>query len=172
MLNENIFYFLNSFAGKSALGDIAIYFLAEILPWLLVAGLIIYIFLAKDKRATGRLVAISLLSALIAWFLISLFKYNIHSPRPFETLNIKPVFLTEAGDSMPSGHATFLGALAIAIYCQKKRLGWLFILGALVVGLARIVAGIHWPLDVGVGFIVGFIISTSLYFLSKRFHLI
>ena len=176
-MNENLFYFLNGFAGRSAFGDWLIYFCAEILPWLLVIGLIVYIFLAKDKISALRFVALSLFSTLFAWFLISFFKYNIHSPRPFEVLNIKPVFLTEAGDSMPSGHATFVGALAMAVYSQKKpfdglrasTFGWFFILGALVVGLARIMAGVHWPVDIFVGFVAGGIIAWFLVYLSKKF---
>ncbi len=168
LVNENLFYLLNGFAGKSAFGDSAIYFFAEIFPWLLVLGLIAFIFFAKNKKDVSKFVAISILCALLSWFVISFFKYNIHTPRPFETLNIRPVFFTEQGDSMPSGHSAFVGALAVAVYLQRKRLGWFFILGALVVGIARIMAGVHWPIDILVGLVAGGVLSWLIYYLLNK----
>ena len=157
--------------------DTLIYFCAVILPWVMGGGLIVYFFLTKKKVATLRLLTASFSSALIAWFLVSLYKYNFPHPRPFEVLeNIKPLFITGRGDAFPSGHATFLGALAMGAFLQNKKIGLILFLGAIIVSLARVLAYVHWPIDVIVGLLAGGLIGglISLVFgrlIFKRFRL-
>lgn len=134
----------------------------------------LFIFLSfhwRDSKA-WRLIFFSLFSALVAWFLVSLFKYNFPSPRPFEVLNnITPFFATGRSDAFPSGHATFLGALALAIFLGRPNFGLVLILGAFLVSLCRVLAFVHWPIDVIVGLLFGFIVSLILHlFLVKCWH--
>ncbi len=137
-----------------------IYFCAVILPWVMGGGLIVYLFFTKKKISTLRLVGLSFFSALLAWFLASLVKYNIPSPRPFEVYaNLKPLFTTAHGDAFPSGHATFLGAFAVGVFLQRKKLGIIFIVGAGLVAIARVLANVHWPADVIAGLLFGALVA-------------
>lgn len=137
-----------------------IYFCAVILPYFLAGGLVGYFLVAKNKISAWRLISLSFLGAILAWFLTSLFKHNFPSPRPFEILvNVKPLFAESFGDSFPSGHATFLGALAIGVWLQNKKLGLVFIIGALLIAVARVLAYVHWPIDVIVGLLFGALVA-------------
>jgi len=137
-----------------------IYFCAVILPWLIVIGLIVYFLFSKKKVANLRLLGLSFFSAILAWFLASLFKYNFPSLRPFEIYNnLEPLFVTGKGDAFPSGHATFMGALALGVFLQKRKLGLIFILGAILVALARVLAHVHSSLDVIVGLLFGALVA-------------
>lgn len=149
-----------------------IYFGAVILPWLMVLGLFVVLAFRWREVRVWRWVFLSLFSALSAWFLVSLFKYNFPSPRPFEVLdNFKPLFATGKGDAFPSGHATFLGALAFSFFFSRPKLGFLFVFGAILVALCRVLAFVHWPIDVLVGLLFGFIFSLILHlFLVKYWH--
>ena len=69
---------------------------------------------------------------------------------------------------MPSGHATFAGALAMAVFLLKKKLSIIFIIGALLIGLARIIAGVHWPVDIVAGYLVGALVSVLIYFIYMK----
>ena len=141
-----------------------IYFCAVILPYLLVVGLIVYFFIAQDKRRAWRLITLSFFSAILAWFLTSLFKYNWPSPRPFEVIaNLKPLVITGYGDSFPSNHATFFGALAISIFLQNKKLGLIFIAGAIIISIARVLANIHWLIDVITGLSLGALVAIVVW---------
>jgi undecaprenyl-diphosphatase len=141
-----------------------IYFCAVILPWILVGGLIGYLFVTNKKIAGLRLIGLSFLSAIIAWFLASLYKYNFPRPRPFEIMtNLKPLFTTATGDAFPSSHATFFGALAVGVFFQRKKLGLIFILGAILIALARVLANVHSPLDVVVGLLFGGLVSLLIF---------
>ena len=72
--------------------------------------------------------------------------------------NIRPLF-PETGFAFPSGHATFFAALAISIFFLNKKVGYIFIFFALLIGLARIMAGVHFPIDILGGFILGSLVA-------------
>ncbi len=167
-MNENIFLFLNSFSQQNQYFDWLVYFCAVLLPWALILSLLFFIVMAEDKRRALLHVFIFLGSALAAWFLTSLVKYNFPTSRPFEILDINPLFWVERGEAMPSGHATFAGALAMAVFLLKKKLSIIFIIGALLIGLARIIAGVHWPVDIVAGYLVGALVSVLIYFIYMK----
>ena len=180
-MNETIFRFLNGFAAKWPWFDGVIIFSAKWLPWFLVASLIFFIFIHRHEKAgtlseifsSAKLrmkeIAMILFSASFALVLAEAAKYFYSSPRPFEILaNINLLFSHGGGDSFPSGHATFFAALAIAVYSYHKKLGIIYIIGALLIGLGRIMAGIHFPIDILAGYILGGAIGLSVYALLKR----
>mgnify|MGYP001580649535 FL=1 len=180
-MNEIIFRYLNGFAGKWPWFDAVIIFCAEWLPWVLVVGLIFFIFIHRHKEtrtlpelfSSAKLrikeLAMILFSASFALILAEAAKYFYASPRPFEILaNVNLLFSHGGGDSFPSGHATFFAALALAVYSYHKKLGILYIIGALLIGLGRIIAGIHFPIDILAGYILGGAIGLSVYALLKR----
>ena len=70
--------------------------------------------------------------------------------------------------SFPSGHATFFSALATALYFYHKRLGLWFGLGAVIIGLARIISGIHYPADILTGFGLGMLIAGLVAYWRKK----
>lgn len=73
----------------------------------------------------------------------------------------------ESGYAFPSGHSTAFMALATSIFLSHKRVGYLFIVFAVLIGLARIVAGVHFPLDILGGFILGAGVAYIVKFLQK-----
>jgi undecaprenyl-diphosphatase len=97
-------------------------------------------------------------------------KILIRNPRPFNLLpQVHPLF-SEHDFSFPSGHATFFMALALSIFLINKKAGlpaitgYVFIFFAFLIGIARIVAGVHFPSDILSGFILGSLIA---YFINK-----
>jgi membrane-associated phospholipid phosphatase len=59
--------------------------------------------------------------------------------------------------SFPSGHtATIVCALTlIMLHFRKLKWAWCLAVAALAIGVSRIVVGVHWPLDVAVGGLIG-----------------
>ncbi|MFN7020184.1 MAG: phosphatase PAP2 family protein [Phycisphaerales bacterium] len=64
--------------------------------------------------------------------------------------------------SMPSSHALFAAMFSAFLASILPAAGWLFVLAAIVVGLARVVFGAHWPSDVVVGWAVGYAIGSTI----------
>lgn len=172
-MNESTFEFFYSLAHQSPIFDAAISFVAVPYGLILLAALFIYLFEHEDKLKGMQDIFVVLASAVTAWFLAHFLKNIFHTLRPFDALSwVKPLVL-ESGYAFPSGHATFFMALASALWFYHKRLAIFFGLSALLIGLARISAGIHWPIDILGGLVFGYIIGTSAYYflryLTNRF---
>ncbi len=155
-MNNQIFYFFYNLAHQSAFFDDMVVFFAVYFPYLVVllAG-IFFVFYRKNWR---EFFVVFFTGGLAIVFDLIL-KYLIHASRPFLSLpNIYPLF-PEAGYAFPSGHAAVFSAIAFAIYFKHKKAGFVFMFFAFLIGLARIVAGVHFPIDILGGFILGALVA-------------
>jgi membrane-associated phospholipid phosphatase len=88
--------------------------------------------------------------------------------RPFVTMrNIKLLVPHGADGGMPSHHMVFMMALATSIFLVERRLGYLFIVLTLLTGIARVVAGIHYPSDILVGVLLGWFVTWFYFYFSN-----
>src|SRR3989344_4572688 len=143
--------------------DLFIVFLAKYLVWALVAFAVLIFF--KSRRIIKEI----FFSAFLARFgFTELIRFFYDRPRPFEVENITPLILREGGGSFPSGHAAFLFALAAAIFIYDKRWGVFFFVGAVLVGLGRIWAGLHWPSDILGGAVIGILTAYAVSYLFQK----
>jgi undecaprenyl-diphosphatase len=80
-----------------------------------------------------------------------------HHDRPFVDHPHRVVLLVHhvADNSFPSDHATVAFAAAFAVLAFYRRLGALLLLGAIGVALARVLVGVHYPLDVAASAVIG-----------------
>ncbi len=102
-----------------------------------------------------------LVASLIAGLAVRGLKQVFHLPRPVQLLGsdaMTIIGIPRAGKSFPSSHAALVAAFVMVWVGQ---LDWKKILPmavcALVVGLARIAVGAHWPIDVLVGAMLGIV---------------
>ena len=156
-----VFRFLNGLAGHGAFWDGLIVFFGSYLQYALGALLIV---LAVWPVRRFRLFVAAFGAAIIARLAIKpLILLFVHRARPFVTLDgVRDIIGTAAGEqlqSFPSGHAVFFFALAMATYWYDKRWGTVFLAGALLMGIARIIGGIHWPSDILGGALIGMLVG-------------
>ncbi len=168
-LNYSIFVFLNNLTINHVLFSNVVVFFANDFGFLLLGGLLVYLFTHKDKKKGARDVVVVITAALVAWVLAHVIKYLYPHARP-TMLPGTHALLPDNDSSFPSGHATFFSALAVALYFYHKQLGLLYALGALFIGITRVMAGIHWPIDILAGYILGGIIGFIVYHTYKRFE--
>ncbi|MDO8505224.1 MAG: phosphatase PAP2 family protein [bacterium] len=80
-------------------------------------------------------------------------------PRPFVAFqDIRSLVLPnmeEAYRSFPSGHATIAFAIAFSVYKQDQDWGIAFLILATIVAAGRVFVGVHFPLDVVAGALIG-----------------
>lgn len=64
----------------------------------------------------------------------------------------------------PSGHASVYAALAASLYFVNHKAGIVAGVAALIIGLGRVLAGVHTPLDIFGGYLLGCSISALIAF--------
>ncbi|HNW71921.1 MAG TPA: phosphatase PAP2 family protein [Candidatus Paceibacterota bacterium] len=165
MINNEIFFTLYNLTHQCAFFDAIAIFFAKYFPYLVIilAGLFLLlhheIFSAehpfKELAQKWKEIVLVFFSGIFAWVISDLSKVFFHVERPFLQFPDVVPLLEKTGFSFPSGHATFYMALAFAIFFSHKKAGYIFILFAFLIGIARIVVGVHFPFDILGGFILG-----------------
>ncbi|MBI5742544.1 MAG: phosphatase PAP2 family protein [Candidatus Niyogibacteria bacterium] len=161
------FQYFNSFAGRSDIFDALILFAASYLQYAVSLAVLVWLWRRRDAAlAIGRdiLLTVFISRGLIAEAIRFIYK----KPRPFEVLDVHQVVNHSAGGAFPSGHAAFFFALGATIFIYDKKWGTGFLAGAALISIARVIGGVHWPLDIIAGAVVG-ILSVVLVHYGKRF---
>ena len=151
----SFFQRLNGFAGASAIADAIIIFCATYLIFFLVGGTLVMVWRTRHYERVLRVLHI-LGSMALGEALVfgSHFLYN--RPRPFDMFDLPNQLLYHsAGNAFPSGHATVAFAIATAVFLWNRTWGSVLYAAALVVGISRIIGGVHWPTDILAGALVG-----------------
>lgn len=167
-LDQMIFFSLNSFAGQTGLSDRIIIFLASSSAYTLC--LLFLLFLSISRLAAYQkinLLVAAVSAVIIARFGITeLIRFLMPRLRPFTTHEVYQL-IPEHGYSFPSGHAAFFFALSTVIFYYNKPLGICFFAASVLMGIARVTAGVHYPSDIIGGFIVGVLVAMCVVFVMK-----
>jgi Membrane-associated phospholipid phosphatase len=87
-------------------------------------------------------------------------------PRPIEVLpagTFRQLVEVAHGGSMPSLHASNAFSVAIFLWLVRPSLGAPALVLATLIGLSRVVGGVHWPSDVVTGALLGTLVSTAVW---------
>jgi undecaprenyl-diphosphatase len=56
----------------------------------------------------------------------------------------------------------------MVVFFFHKKWSFLFFVGAVLIGIARVIAGIHWPIDILGGAIIGILSAHGVLFICKK----
>lgn len=164
-----IFNTLHSWAGISTIGDWFTIVAAKYLPWGLVVGSLFLIFRGSSRvKRLENLIFVALALLVSRGFLTELIRYFVERERPFVTLNFTPLIEQSATYALPSGHAAIFFALAVSMWFIDRKWGYWFGAFALINGVARIVAGVHWPTDILAGAVAGILSALAIRLLLSK----
>ncbi|MAF79703.1 hypothetical protein CL629_01340 [bacterium] len=169
-MDLSLFEFFYSFAHRSPFWDGFIVFFASYVPYLLGIGILFFVYRISSSWKNGLyLISVFALTAILSrGILAELIGFFSQKPRPSVFLDIAPLFLKE-GFSFPSGHAAFFFALSFFAFIVYRKWGIVFLGISILIGIARIIAGVHFPVDILGGIVVGFISFVLVYsFLPPR----
>ena len=106
------------------------------------------------QEGFGKQVLIYVFAPASGFMILSLLRKKINAPRPYETWEIVPLLDRDRpGQSMPSRHV--FSATIISITCLHASLsvGVILLILSAILGLVRVLGGVHFPKDVVVGYI-------------------
>lgn len=154
-MNETIFYFFYNLTYQSVFFDAVIIFFAEYFIYVVIVFPLFFLFLEKRWREC----ILVCLSGGFAWFIAKILKILIHTPRPFDAFTDVQPLLAETGYAFPSGHTMVASAIAFSLFFIHKKASYLFMFLALLIGLARVAVGVHFPIDILGGFVLGGLVA-------------
>lgn len=171
-LDTSLFRAIYGLSRTFWLLDGAMLFLAQYSGYFLVLGAaVLFFFLKKDWKKQTFFFSVTSLSLLFSsGFITPLIRYFFYRPRPYIALSLESL-ITKTTSAFPSGHAAFFFALSVAVLFFHKRLGVWFLIVSVLMGFARVYAGVHYPLDIVGGAAIGVVSVLFAVFVlePKRF---
>jgi len=127
--------------------EIIVIFLANYLHLFVLLGGVLLVWQLPPQKRTA-FVLTGLIALPLAFILGEVAGLLFPNPRPFVELGVSPLIPHETSNGFPSTHA--LGALTIAFTAilYNRKVGLLLVGMAVLVGVGRILALVHSPLDV------------------------
>ena len=171
-LDQKLFIWINSFAGKSSIVDnlasilCSDHFFPELLS-LLLLGLWFGSNNLKNRVIYQKCVFISFIGLAIANLNVALVNFIFFRDRPFNNHEVTLLFYEPTDSSFPSNAIAATTALACGIWIANKRLGSISFGAVLIFGFIRIFSGIHYPIDILGGLLIGILSTVVARYIIK-----
>ena len=110
------------------------------------------------QQGLGKQVGIYLFIPASGFVILSFLRKKINAPRPYEEWDIKPLLDRDSpGQSMPSRHVFSATIISMACLHASLTVGFILLVLSALLGLVRVLGGVHFPKDVVVGYICGLV---------------
>ena len=140
----------------------AMVFVAEYTVYLLAIIIVFYWFTRTDKN---RMMVIHAMLAFAIAEMIGGIVGQFHSHyQPFAVLSdVNKLVNHEIDNSFPSDHTILFFSICFSFWFVRKQEWWLWPVLALCVGISRIMVGVHYPIDVATGALIGIVSALLVY---------
>ena len=106
------------------------------------------------QEGLGKKIWVYLFVPASGFVILSFFRKKINAPRPYEEWTIKPLLDRDSpGQSMPSRHVFSATIISMACFHASLSVGVILLVLSALLGLVRVLGGVHYPKDVVVGYI-------------------
>lgn len=140
-------------------------FVASFLIYILFVSLaVLWVIDGKIKREQ---VVHAIVAVLIAALTATIIKQLFPTVRPY-VINGQAidVIVKPLDAAFPSGHTAESFALAVTIFMHDRKIGSIYLILALAIGISRVLANVHYPIDILGGAFFGTLIAV----LVERLH--
>lgn len=142
-------------------------FTASGLIWIMFGGL--FVLWVIDGKITKEQVIHALVAAVIAWIFAAFIKDLFHTTRPYLVNGNKALVFwlpSTNNGAFPSGHAAASFAMAFTVWLHDKKIGFSYVLAAILIGIARVLGNVHYPIDILGGALLGIFVA----FVIEKIH--
>lgn len=160
-MNIYLFNLIHNLSTYSFVNNFSI-FVSYTFVYIISIVLIAWILFYQNKKIFSF--SILTATAFVTWVISELVKSLTAIARP---VILNPIII-EKGFSFPSQHSAIMMALAVSVFSLNKKFGIFLFVMAFFVGISRIILGVHFPVDVIVGWVLGGIIGFIFVKLFKN----
>ncbi|OIK15650.1 hypothetical protein BIV60_08915 [Bacillus sp. MUM 116] len=163
-LDYTAFQWVNHFAITDKFMNPIMIFLAEKAEYLFFAGILFYWFFHKNQN---RIMVVSACIAACFALVINMIIGDVYyRARPFVAHHVIMLISHAKNASFPSDHSTAAFVIATSIWLWRKRVGWIWLILAAGIAVSRVWTGVHYPLDVISGMVIGATTAIVVHFLA------
>ena len=110
------------------------------------------------QQGLGKQVLIYVFIPASGFVILSLLRKKINAPRPYEVWEIVPLLDRDSpGQSMPSRHVFSATIISMACLHASLSVGLILLILSAILGLVRVLGGVHYPKDVLIGYACGLV---------------
>lgn len=141
----------------------------KFMPYIFVVLYFVYILLLyrdyKIDSTQFKKLSTGIIVPSVSFVILTKIRMIINAKRPYEIYDINPLIKNEKkGQSMPSRHIFSAALISMGYVTISPYIAIILLILTLIMAKDRVVAGIHFPRDVIVGFIIGAICSIPLIY--------
>lgn len=129
-----------------------------------------FFFIPKNKRKD--LILLSVIALPIIFIISRIAALFYFDPRPFVVGHFVPLIPHAPDNGFPSDHALLTSALASVMYFHNKKVSIILWLLTLIIGTARVLAGVHNWIDIFGAIIISIFITIGVEIFLKRQNII
>ena len=166
--DQAIFLWINGLAGILGPVDLLAGLLAGdyLVPVSLSLALVAMWFGGPDKETRQRY-QLGLMVALTSMALSSLVVLMVNAqyfrPRPFDAVDVTLLMYMPTDSSFPANAMAATFGLAAAVWGVNRKVGAALLVAAGIYGFARVMAGVHYPLDIVGGAAIGVVMAFFVF---------
>lgn len=123
--------------------------------------------LRLGKQEKKQLVVATLFAGIVALVLSRIAAHVYFDPRPFVTQHVTPLIPHAPDNGFPSDHALLTMTLSVVTYFFSKKIAAAMFALTLLVGIARVMANVHSPLDIAGGWVIGAVGALAGFYLMR-----
>lgn len=140
--------------------------------YLFIIGVLIFLtyfaWLWKKKKIVLRDLVFGFLALVVTYVTAKIIGHFYLNPRPFAVEHFIPLVPHIPDNGFPSDHTLLVSSLAAILYTYHKKLGITVFLIAILVGISRVYAGVHHPVDIIGAMAIAIFASFISYFLIVK----
>ncbi|KIV55844.1 undecaprenyl-diphosphatase [Aneurinibacillus migulanus] len=165
--NIDAFRLINDLGKQYSYLNPVIVFLAEYMLYFLCLSIVVYWFTRTNKN---RMMVIQAVIAFILAEILGKMAGQFHSHyQPFAVLpHVNQLIEHDIDNSFPSDHTILFFSVCISFWLVRKKGEWLWLMLPLCVAISRIWVGVHYPIDVITGALLGVISALFVYWLVPK----
>jgi undecaprenyl-diphosphatase len=136
--------------------------------FIVIAGIAFVYFLKQPRSHQKRILMFAALTLPVTFILSKIGALLYNDPRPFVAGHFIPLIPHEPDNGFPSDHVLLCASIAAVIYPSSKSLSLILWALTLLVGISRVLTGLHHSVDVIGSIMLAIVVAAIVYRIINR----
>lgn len=133
----------------------------------IIAVLAVVVALVSDRTARTRTIALAIVAFPVALLLTWVAGHLYYHTRPFVIEGVQSLIPHEPDNGFPSDHTMLAMTTSAIMFVYHRKVGLLLGILAILIGVSRVIAKLHYPIDILAGAAIA-IASTGIAWMTLK----